>query len=461
MDISPRFCKVLLLVLIALLCVPNLAVAQDTKTTKSTFNLETNQYLLGDWDGGRTRLANKGITFDFFFVSDMFAAATGGPSTTAAHGTKGQDVSGWNRVRGTMDIDFGKLADIKGLTVHVTGLWQGGTNQGAFLGVLANPSGLVSAHTTRLDSFWAQYAFFDNKFSVKAGQFAAMDFYGINYVGGNFLIEPIDYGFGSRFQDYTSFDPASGPAAEIQINPIKQAYLRVGVYSGNHNPYGDDTSGFGFTAKNNATIDSEIGFLYDQPVPGGTKDKYYPGRYLVGSTFNGGRFFSVSDILNDSDYGTSANYQIYVMGYQALYRPVAHSNKGLDAFFGFDMSPTSVVGDVITHTNTINREVTAGLMYTGLFPHRDKDSLNFGFVYSGISSNYNKYVYCPAIIETGITGSDPITCLTSEKAYEFNYVLHITPYMYIQPTVQVYQDPGANPTRNTVVNVGARVFVDF
>jgi len=435
MDISPRFCKVLLLVLIAVLCVPNLAVAQDTKTTKSTFNLETNQYLLGDWGGDRTRLANKGVTFDFFFVSDLFTDPTGGlPS--AANGEKGQAASGWNRIRGTMDIDFGKLADIKGLTLHVTGLWQCGTNMGGILGVLANPSGLVSAHTTRLDSFWVQYSMFGDKFSVKAGQFAGMDFYGIQHYGGNYLIEPIDYGFGSRFQDYLSFDPASGPAAEVKVAPIKSVYLKVGVYSGNHNPYGDDTSGFGFEAKNNATIDDEVGFLWNQP--GGTKDKYYPGLYQVGSSFNGGHFFSTSDI----DVPTSANYQIYIMANQAIFRPVAHSNKGLDVHFGFDMSPSSVLGDNEGHLNAITREVTAGVIYTGLFPHRDNDSLNFGLVYSHYNANLTDF-------------------LTSEKAYEFNYKCQITPYMYFQPVIQVYQDPGANPTRSTAVNVGARIFVDF
>ena len=105
------------------------------------------QYLLGDWGGERTKLAEQyGVTFDFFYVADFLGTPQAAIKTGAA---------GWNRVRGTMDIDFGKLAGWNGLTFHVTGLWQGGPNLGAnYLGSISNPSGLVSARTEILDSYW-------------------------------------------------------------------------------------------------------------------------------------------------------------------------------------------------------------------------------------------------------------------------------------------------------------------
>jgi carbohydrate-selective porin OprB len=119
-----------------------------------------------------------------------------------------------------MDVDFGKLADWNGLTFHVTGLWQFGGNLGADMGTLANPSGLVSAHTTRLDSFWLQQAFLRNRLFLRAGQFAGLDFYGNQEYGASYLIEPLDYAFGNLFPTtYESFNPAGTPAAEIQVIP--------------------------------------------------------------------------------------------------------------------------------------------------------------------------------------------------------------------------------------------------
>lgn len=102
------------------------------------------QHLFGDWGGGRTSIASKGVTFDVFYVADLQANPVGGLEQTQV---------GWGRICGTIDIDFGKLADWNGLTLHATGLWQFGGNLGADIGVIANPSGLVSAHTTRLGCF--------------------------------------------------------------------------------------------------------------------------------------------------------------------------------------------------------------------------------------------------------------------------------------------------------------------
>ena len=100
----------------------------------------TRSYLFGSWDAKRDELTAKGMVFDFFYIADLQANPVGGLRQTQA---------GWGRIRGTMDIDSGRLKDWNGLTFHVTGTWQFGSNLGADIGTLANPSGLVSAHTTR------------------------------------------------------------------------------------------------------------------------------------------------------------------------------------------------------------------------------------------------------------------------------------------------------------------------
>jgi carbohydrate-selective porin OprB len=431
METSPRFYKILSFVLIALFSVSILAVAQDSKpaTQPTTYNIATEKYLLGDWGGARTRLEEqKGVKFDFFYVSDLLANPKGGEQTA----------TGWNRVRGTMDIDFHKLIGAKGLTFHVTGLWQGGVNLGgSYLGSISNPSGLVSAHTTRLDSFWLQQELFDGKFTIRAGQFAGMDFYGVQNYGGNYLMEPLDYAFGNLFTNYESFDPAAGPAAEIKIAPIKQFYFRFAGMSGNHDPYGSDTNGFGFTAKNNAVFLDEVGFLVDQPGGKNPKEKYYPGLYKVGSSFNGGPFLNPLTGLYEKK-----NYLVYFMGNQAIFRPNAGSNKGLDVHFGYDFAPTSV--------NKINRQVTGGFIYNGLIPKRGKDAVAFGFVYSNVSDNFSN--------ASSLLGGPTFG---SEKAFEINYLTQVTPWLMWQPVVQIYSDLGANTHNGTGVVAGFRTKVTF
>ena len=229
------------------------------------------QYLLGDWGGERTKLAEQyGVTFDFFYVTDMLYAENARIQDGGA---------GWNRVRGTMDIDFGKLAGVKNLFFHVTGLWQGGPNLGAnYLGSISNPSGPVSARTEILDSYWLEYDMLDQKVAFRFGQFASMDIYGLQPYGGAFLMEPLDYGFNNRFNDYASFDPASGTrcadSGEADAVDVFQRRLR---FQGNRNPYVQDPNGFHFVKTNSGVLSDEIGFVHDQvPNPKNADKKRYP-----------------------------------------------------------------------------------------------------------------------------------------------------------------------------------------
>lgn len=406
----------------------------NTSSDSPAANLFTQKYLFGDWGGERSALAEKGITFDLFYVSDLQANTSGGLE---------QREVGWMRSRGTVDIDLGKLAGLKGLTFHVTGLWQAGGNLGADIGSIANPSGLVSAHTTRLDSFWLQQAFFGDRLFVKAGQFAGLDFYGVQEYGGSYLIEPLDYALGNLFPTtFESFNPAGTPAVEVRFFPVPQFYVKSAVLSGNRNPYQQDPTGTNFQISDSPDFVFEIGYFVDPPdlsstsSPGATRVKSYPGHYKFGAAYNAGRFTNAQNIES------RGNYLIYFGANQAVYRPEAGSNQGLDLLLAYDWSP----GDL----NRQNTQLTTGFRYNGLIPHRDQDGLAFAFIYSKISDPFS---------EAGVLEGLP--ALGSEKAIEVNYAMQITPYLLWQPTFQYYADVGGNSHLSNAPVLGFRVKVNF
>src|SRR4051794_34181756 len=76
-------------------------------------NWRNSAYLLGDWGGQRTRLENAGVGFNLIYVNDLLADTRG-------------DLANWSRVRGTLDIDFGKAEIARGLKFHITAMWQAG-----------------------------------------------------------------------------------------------------------------------------------------------------------------------------------------------------------------------------------------------------------------------------------------------------------------------------------------------
>jgi carbohydrate-selective porin OprB len=431
---------------VMLLGMTTIAFGQSSKTDSSSVPHSSNiisdlyhqKYLLGDWGGERTKLEEKGVNFDFFYISDMLYAKNGIYKNGGA---------AWNRVRGTMDIDFGKLSpDLKGLTFHVTGLWQGGPNLGAvYLGSISNPSGLVSARTEILDSYWLAYAMADGKITLRAGQFANMDFYGLCQQCAHYLLEPLDYGFQNRFNDYASFDPASGPGVQLLVNPFSFLYYSVAYTSGNRNPYKDDYNGFHFVKKDSGVLSNAVGIKIDQPGPGkAVKDKYYPGLYEVGSTYNGGKFTDPFKPV-PAYLGDTGNYVFYFQGTQAVFRPKAGSNTGMDVLVGISHSPDQTY-------NFVDRNILAGLTYNGPIPVRPKDSVAFGLSYTHVGDKYR----------AAFAAANPgASRYSSEKAYEFNYLFQATPYWLIQPTVQVYQDVGGLSKKGTAWAAGFRTKVTF
>ena len=130
-------------------------------------------HLFGDWGGERTRLEERGVSFDFQYVSD---------SLWNLKSVQPERFASWNRFRGTVDIDFGKLTGWHDLYFHATALWQGGGNLGTYLGLLTSPSGMSSGDTCRLDSWWIEKRWLSERLTVRVGQFAGQDFYGAQHL---------------------------------------------------------------------------------------------------------------------------------------------------------------------------------------------------------------------------------------------------------------------------------------
>jgi len=412
------------------------AASASSALGPSLVQLERSQqrYLLGDWGGKRTSLAEKGVTFDFFYISDMQANPAGGRQQTQA---------GWERARGTIDINFDRLLTWQGLSFHATGLWQSGADLGAKIGTLANPSSLVSAHTTRLDSFWLQQLFLNKKLRVRAGQLAGLDFYGNQEYGDSWLIEPMGYAFGNLFSaTYESFNPAATPGVEVRFAPTRSFYTKSAVMSGNRNPYEQDPTGFHFQIRDAPDFLFEIGYLVHPSDGNGTQSagsmsgKSYPGVYKFGGAYNGGKFPDATGRMS------SGNYLIYGMASQAVFRSDAGSNRGLDATLAFDWSP----GDVTRE----NSQITAGMRFNAPFPKRRTDRVACAFVYSRISDSFRNF--------GTLLGAPP---LGSEKAVELNYSLQVTPYFLLQPTFQYYVSVGGNPTLSNAPVLGFRTKVTF
>src|SRR6266481_4534132 len=246
-------------------------------------------HLFGDWGGERTRLQKRGVNFDFQYVSD---------SLWNLKSEQKERFASWNRFRGTVDIDFGTLIGQQGLYFHATALWQGGGNLGTYLGLLTSPSGMSSANTCRLDSWWIEKRWLDERITARVGQFAGQDFYGAQHYATSFIFEPMGYALGNLFTDFESFDPPSTPAFELRVVPIHNFYVKSMVEAEDREPFAHNPTGLVPQFRGVPVSVSEIGF-----TPGKKASsvrafdnvetrKGYSGLYQFGASYNPGKFTS-------------------------------------------------------------------------------------------------------------------------------------------------------------------------
>jgi porin len=385
-------------------------------------------HLFGDWGGERSRLARHGVNFDFQYVSD---------SLWNLKSVQRERFASWNRFRGTVDIDLGELIGHQGWYFHATALWQGGGNLGTYLGLLTSPSGMSSESTYRLDSWWIEKRWLDQRVTARIGQFAGQDFYGAQHFAASFIFEPMGYALGNLFTTRESFDPPSTPAMEIRVIPVHNLYVKSMVAAAVGLPFAQNPTGLVPQFNGIPLSTSEIGF-----TPGRNASSMrafdnvegrrgYSGLYQFGASYNPGRFWPPT-----SATPRSGNYLLYWMASQALWRLDPHEGKGLDATFAYDWSPRDV--------NRNNTLLTSGLRFNEPLPLPFHNTMSLGYVRNNLSPQYLP------------PGSPP---WKTEQGVEFNALLDVLPMLLLQPVVQYYANVGGGTQRAVVF--GFRTKLEF
>jgi porin len=372
-------------------------------------------------------LERRGVRFDFQYVSDSLSNITS---------EKEERFASWNRFRWTVDIDFGALAEKPGLYFHATALWQAGGNLGAYLGLLTSPSGLSSMNTCRLDSWWFEKRWLNERLTARVGQFAGQDFYGAQHYAASFIFEPMGYALGNLFSTLEMFDPPSTPAMEVRVAPPHNLYVKSMVMAAVPAPFLQNPTGL-IPQFNGVPVSvSEIGLTPGQKATGVRafdnveSRKGYSGLYQFGASYNPSKFTTASGLPQ------SGNYLLYWMANQALWRVDPKHARGLDGTIAYDWSPPNL--------NRNNTMLTAGLRFNEPLPLRIHNTMSLGYVQNRLSQQF---------VPKGTPLWKP------ENAVEFNTLLDPLPMLLLQPVIQYYANVGARPGHALVL--GFRTKVEF
>jgi porin len=382
--------------------------------------------LTGNWFGERSRLQERGVDFDFEYISD---------SLWNIKSDKNERLASWNRGRGTVDIDFGKLIGQQGLSFHATALWQGGGNLGTYLGTETSPSGMSSYNLFRLDSWWVRKAWLKNRIAVRIGQFAGQDFYGDQDYGTSFIFEPMGYALSNLSTTFETGSPGSTPALELSAVPVRNVYVASMVLAGDRLAFFHNPPGLVPQFRGAPISVSEIGFTPGKktkamrPADDVLSRKGYSGMYKFGASYNPGKFTTATNTIR------SGNYLMYWMASQALWRLDPKEGKGVDATAAYDWSPANA--------NSDNRELTAGLRFN--------EPLPLSKIHNTLSIGYIRNKLNPLFLPRGAVP------YKAEQGVEINALFNVRPMIMLQPAFQYYANVGGGVQRAAVVGFRARV----
>jgi porin len=398
---------------------------------RSSSSFWDQQYMFGDWGGTRSRLAERGVTFDLHNIDDFQADVTGSQTHHAAY---------FGRFYASTDVNFNKLADFDG-EFFSSAFWQFGQNlSGQYLRVNTLTSSIAGKNTARLDAFWYRQGLFNHLFTVKFGQISTVDEFGATDFSDILFNDELGYAPNALFQAKQPFSPVAAPGVVVWSDLAVIArglYAQAGIFTAYDNPYHPNRYGVDYNdVFNHGTVASfELG--YQEP------NNDYPGVYKLGINAN--------NLARYSNPNTGEQYRgdftAYGLVEKTVYHPInaagkLDSKKGLDVLLEFLGAP----GD----RNNLEFEFTAGARYTGLIPGREQDKTGFGIIYSKNGSASSDAYF--ATHGHGLGG---------ETTLDLDYQINPLSWFSVQLDGQYIIDPGGDAQRSGIMVLALRTIFRF
>jgi porin len=406
----------------------------------------TSKYLFGDWGGERTRLADKGITFDFGYGFEAAHNYSGGTRNITRYtdqwkfGTAFdlEKLWGWEGAKFTMVVTDRNGRDI-GADANI------GNNQ-----LIQEVYG--RGQTWHLTIFALEQKFFDDKLSWKIGRLPvgedinqfSCDFQNLSFCGA----QP-----GNIVGDYWINWPTSQWATVLKLNTSSDTFVKLAAYQMNPK-YADDsyavhhglTPGFP-SGTTGALIPLEFGWT--------PKINGLPGSYRAGvwyNTSNGNDLylneqhqplaeFGGTPLQHDSRRGAWITFQQQVTG--------EAGGKGATVFLNVTSADHA--------TSATNNQISLGMEYKGIFD-RPNDFIGaaFGASYANGYAAKNQRLINQLNPDNAAIVNDGY-----EKVTEVFYSWSPIPSIAIRPNLQYIKDPGGSNKRDDAFVLGLKTSVAF
>ncbi len=395
----------------------------------------------GEWLGRRAALRDAGVEIFGGYAAEGWGNTTGGLRRGAVY----TGLIDWG-----VNVDFERLAGWQGATASTTWLWVSGSNASEELvGNLFTVSNIAALSCVQMLEAWLEQNLFDDALSVRLGQLTADSEFAVTETGRLFINSSFGWP-GHLAQDLPAANPSypmGALGARIAVHPAEWLGFQSAAYYGDPCFQDFDRGGFRWG------ID-DIGWLWISEAQldwRGGNAGVRPGHAALGFWLH-----TAHGAPGDASAGdgyTGAN-GIYVVLDQRLFSEGARGDEPAPGVSAGDdaqgLSWFARVGYSPSGGAVLRAYVDTGFAYRGLLPGRDDDVAGIGVVWGGLTSGAQQAIDDEGFPSTG-----------AELVIEATYRWQITPWLSLQPDVQVVIDPGARSDLGTAVVTGLRTAIRF
>lgn len=423
----------------ALLLVPVLAIAPAAQA-------QQNDYLLGDWNGARTRLDERGISFQIGYVSEFAHNLSGGEREITRHADQ------WTF--GTT-LDLGKLWGWDGATFNAIMTHRSGDNLGADAGI-GNNQLLQEVYgrgqTWHLTAFALEQTFLDDRLSWKVGRltvgadFASFscDFQNLTFCGS----QP-----GNIVGGYWINWPTSQWATRLKLDTSDTTYVQIGAYQVNPTYIDDD-----YAQENGWKPDfpdGTTGALIPLEFGWTPTVDQRPGSYKFGVWYDtsGG-----PDLLLDTRHrpialtgGEPLHRGARYGGYVNLQQQVSGEadETGVSVFLNISQADRA--------TAATDRQIALGVQYRGPFGRADD---MVGFAVGATHANRRAAEHQRLLNRLDPAAAEPVDD-GNEYVAELMYAWSPVPSITVRPNLQYVVHPGGAEENSDALVLGLKSSIAF
>jgi porin len=375
-------------------------------------------WMLGDWNGTRTELSEKGYDFKVDYTGEMGSNLHGGYDNDRTARYSDQFGLGTH-------LDLQKILGWDDVEFQLTITERNGNNISNDRINDPRVGGFTSAQevwgrgqTWRLTQMWYQQKFFDQKLDIKVGRFGEGEDF--NWVGG------IWYNW-----------PVSQWAMRVKYHLTPELYAQIGAYEQNPSNL-DRDNGFKLSGSGTQGAILPVELVWSPKLNG------LPGEYRAGYYYSSA---NATDAYKDSNgqpaalsgeayRSASSKHGVWLGVQQQLTSRASDNSRGLSVFANGTMHDKK--------TNAIDNYVQAGVVYKGLFDARARDDIGFALARVHVNPAYRKNAEATNQARAVFDYNDPSFLPPQDTEYsaELYYGVHVTNWLTVRPNLQYIRHPG-------------------